>query len=64
MLHKIEVYLRGGTNNGYVVQVPMNAQQVEVDAEQYKRTNDLAKVKCKGGLVESYRVYEVSDVHQ
>lgn len=56
----IHVLLSGGTYDHYIVTAPMLAPFVEIDGEQYVRTEKVAGVKIKdrfGKRLETYRVY-------
>lgn len=56
----INILLRDGTHDHYIVSAPMMAPSIEVEGELYSRTNEIAHVKIKdrfGKRIESYRVY-------
>jgi len=59
----IDVLLKGGPKDHYIVPAEMNAKEVEVDGEVYVRTDHIRRVRGKRGGEETKRVYEccVSD---
>lgn len=57
----INILLRDGAYDHYIVPAPMMAPSIEVENELYFRTEEIAHVKIKdrfGKRIEFYRVYQ------